>query len=115
MGRVLNEKDKIQYENTIKSYVDPKFLSYCPSASTFGVIDCDGTVHPCEILDKPLGKLSNFNYDFLKLWTSDQTKSIKKWIKKTKCHCSYECAMTYNVMSNYKYQPRLIKKGLGLK
>lgn len=115
MGRVLNEKDKIQYENTIKSYVDPKFLSYCPSASTFGVVDCDGTVHPCEILDKPLGKLSNFNYDFLKLWRSNQTKSVKKWIKKTKCHCSYECAMTYNVMSNYKYQPRLIKKGLGLK
>ena len=53
MGRVLNEKDKIQYENTIKSYVDPKFLSMS-SASTFGVVDCDGTVHPCEILDKPL-------------------------------------------------------------
>jgi radical SAM protein with 4Fe4S-binding SPASM domain len=114
IGRVLNEKDKIQHENNIKSYVEPKFLSYCPSASIFGVIDCDGTVHPCEILDKPLGKLSNFNYNFLNLWRSEKTKRVKKWIKDSKCHCSYECAMTYNVMSNYKYQPRLIKKGIGL-
>jgi len=113
ISRVINEKEKIQHENNIKMYIKPKFLSNCPSASIFGVIDCDGTVHPCEVLDKPLGKLSDFNSNFLDLWRSDKTKSVKKWIKDTKCNCTYECAMTYNVMSNYEYQPRLIKKGLG--
>ena len=115
MGRVLTEKDKIQHENNIKSYIEPKFISYCPSASIFGVIDCDGAVHPCEILDKPLGNLKDFGYDFLKLWRNEQSLSVKKWIKDTKCHCTYECAMTYNVMSNYQYQPRLIKKAIGIK
>lgn len=114
MSRVINEKEKIQHENNIQSYIEPKFISYCPSASIFGVIDYDGTVHPCELLDKPLGKLSDFDFNFLNLWKSKQTKKVKKWIKDTKCNCTYECAMTYNVMSNYKYQPRLIKKGLGL-
>ncbi len=114
MSRVINEKEKIQHENNIQSYLEPKFISYCPSASIFGVIDYDGTVHPCELLDKPLGKLSDFDFNFLNLWKSKKTKKVKKWITDTKCNCTYECAMTYNVMSNYKYQPRLIKKGLGL-
>ena len=113
-GRVLNEKDKIQYENNFKMYMNPHFISTCPSATIFGVITTDGTVHPCEVLDKPLGNLKKFNYDFLKLWHSEQSKNVAKWIKDSKCHCTYECAMTYNVMSNYKYQPRLIKKALGL-
>ncbi len=113
-GRVLNEKDKIQYENNFNSYTNPHFISYCPSAKIFGVIATDGTVHPCEVLDKPLGNLKDFNYDFKKLWNSEQCNEVANWIKKTKCHCTYECAMTYNVMSNYQYQPRLIKKALGL-
>ena len=112
-GRVLNEKDKIQYENNFMSYTDPHFISYCPSGKIFGVISTDGSVHPCEIIDKPLGNLNDFNFDFLKLWNSEQAKGVAKWVKETKCHCTYECAMTYNVMSNYKYQPRLIKKALG--
>ena len=45
---------------------------------------------------------------------SEKCREVANWIKNTKCHCTYECAMTYNVMSNYQYQPRLIKKALGL-
>ena len=47
MSRVINEKEKIQHLRIIsQSYIEPKFISYCPSASIFGVIDYGGTVHP---------------------------------------------------------------------
>ena len=32
----------------------------------------------------------------------------KKFILNTKCNCTYECALTYNILGNWRYQPSLI-------
>ena len=32
----------------------------------------------------------------------------KDFILKTNCNCSYECALTYNILGNWRYQPSLI-------
>ena len=53
------------YEIMKKQYLKPYFVSTCHAGSLFGIISADGTVHPCEILDKPLGNLKDFNYDFI--------------------------------------------------
>lgn len=90
--------------------MEPKFESYCPAGSIFGVIMSDGTVFPCEVLDKPLGNLKDYDYDFLKLWFDSEAINTKKWIKDTKCNCHWECAWTYNILSNVKYVPSLINK-----
>ena len=31
-----------------------------------------------------------------------------KYIKKTNCNCTYECALTYNILGNWRYQPSLV-------
>ena len=47
--------------------------------------------------------------DFMKIWQSSTGKQTKDFILKTNCNCTYECALTYNILGNWRYQHRLIK------
>ncbi len=107
--KVQNSKNKIQYELIADAYMKPKYVMPCVSGSIFGVIQADGTVYPCEILDKPIGKLKEYDFNFSNLWKNNIAKSTRKWIKETKCNCHWECAMTYNIISNKKYQYKIAK------
>ena len=97
-----------------ETYLKPKFYTNCVAGSIFGVVTSDGNVLPCEILDndKALGNLKDYNFDFMKLWNDTKGNQTRKWIKDTKCNCNWECAWTYNILSNVKYVPKLINKML---
>ena len=111
-GRLMNEKNLIVNEKISEYYLDPKFISPCHAGSLFGIIEADGTVKPCEILSDVIGNLRDYGMNFSKLWSSYQARILKRKIIKTKCHCSYECAWSFNVLGNYRYQPRLLKAAL---
>jgi len=109
-GRLHNKKDEISWNLTKKMYLKPHYISPCHAAGLFGIITASGLVYPCEILeDKMLGDLRKNDMDFMKIWKSKKTAETKDFIKKTNCHCSYECALTYNILGNWRYQPNLIK------
>ena len=36
----------------------------------------------------------------------------KNYILRNNCNCTYECALTYNILGNWRYQPKLIKSFL---
>ena len=112
-GRLQNQKNTIMYKNIISTYLEPKFISQCYAGSLFGVVSADGKVYPCEILEDTLGSLRDYNMDFMKLWSNEKTTKTKKWIKDTKCNCSYECAWSFNILSNTKYQKDLLLAALG--
>ena len=108
-GRLHNKKDHISWDLTKKMYMSPKYISPCHAGSLFGIITANGLVYPCEILeDKLLGDLRKNNMNFLEIWKNAETRKIKKFIKDTKCNCTYECALTYNILGNWRYQPSLI-------
>ena len=52
-------------------------------------INYDGGVWPCCVLgyDKQMGNLRDFNYDFEKLWKSDQANEVRKYIQNKNCAC----------------------------
>ena len=91
-----------------ETYLDPHYISHCPAGALFGVIGSKGEVYPCEVLDKQLGNLRDYDMDFMALWRDKKTLDVKKFIKETHCNCSYECAWTINVISNKKYIPRIL-------
>ena len=64
-------------------------------------------------MDKPLGSLRDYDLNFMKLWKDKAAKDTKKWIKDTKCNCTYECAWSFNILGNAKYQKDLILAALG--
>ena len=94
---------------TKKMYMEPNYISPCHAGSLFGIITANGMVYPCEILeDKFLGDLRKSNMNFKQIWQNQNTSDVKKFIKKTKCNCTYECALTYNILGNWRYQPSLM-------
>ena len=112
-GRLHNEKDKISWDLVKQMYLEPKYISPCHAGSLFGVISASGLIYPCEILeDKVLGDLRKNEMNFMKIWNNNETSNVKKFIKKTNCNCTYECALSYNILGNYRYQPKLIKAAL---
>jgi radical SAM protein with 4Fe4S-binding SPASM domain len=111
-GTIMNSKNIIVNKIFEKIYLNPQYVSHCPAGALFGVIGANGEVYPCEILDKPLGNLREYDLNFLKLWNNQATTNVKKFIKDTKCNCSYECAWSINIISNKKYIPQLIKHSI---
>ena len=104
----MNKKNEIMYNNIISTFLKPRFISYCYAGSLFGVISADGKVFPCEILKDSVGNLRDYNMNFLNLWEDHLAIKMKKWIKDTKCNCCYECAWSYNILGNMKYQKDLL-------
>ena len=108
-GKLHAEKDVIANKMVQEMYMKPKYISPCHAGSLFGVITASGSVYPCEILeDKKIGELRGYDMNFIKMWKEKKAKEIKKFILETKCNCTYECALSYNILSNWRYQPRLI-------
>ena len=112
-GRLMNKKNRILYNVIKRTYTDPAFISACRAGSLFGIIDAGGIVYPCEILDRPLGNVRDYGCDFMKLWGDTSAAQTRDWIKTSKCHCTYECAWSFNILSNFRYQPALIAAALG--
>ena len=62
-----------------------------------------------EILEnKIMGDLRENDMNLIKIWKNNSSNEIKKFIKDTKCNCTYECALSYNILGNWKYQTSLI-------
>ena len=98
-----------------KMYLEPKYISPCHAGSLFGIISSKGKVHPCEILEgKELGDLRENDMDLMKIWNNQKAKDTKNFILKSKCNCTYECALSYNILGNWRYQPKLAAAALKL-
>ena len=114
-GRLHQKKDIMSWEMIKKMYLEPKYISPCHAGSLFGIITSKGKIHPCEILEgKELGDLRENDMDFMKIWNNQKTKDTKNFILKSKCNCTYECALSYNILGNWRYQPQLIKSAFDL-
>ena len=112
-GRLHNEKDKISWDLIKQMYLEPKYISPCHAGSLFGIISASGLIYPCEILeDKVLGDLRKNYMNFMNIWRNESSSEAKKFIKDTKCNCTYECALAFNILGNYRYQHKLIKAAL---
>ena len=114
-GRLHRKKDFISWKLIKKMYLKPHYISMCFAGRLFGVIAANGDIFPCEILeDKKLGNLRDKDMDFHQLWNSKENYDTRSFIKKSKCNCTYECALSYNILGNYRYQLGLLKSAFNL-
>lgn len=107
-GKIHQKKDIISYEMVKQMYLKPKFISRCHAGGLFGIITANGKVFPCEILEKNLmGDLRENDMNLMKIWRNNASNETRKFIKKSNCNCTYECALSYNILGNWRYQPSL--------
>lgn len=85
-----------------------RFLVPCTAGSLFGTIMADGSVTPCELLAAryPLGNLRDCNMDFSSIWNSAGAEKVRQMIRDSRCHCTFECAWTVNVLGRTTFWPR---------
>ena len=76
------------------------------------VVSETGDVFPCEILGKKMGNIKEFEYDISKVLQRNESKNLRKWIKDTKCKCTFECATAANIVWNYKNVPKIAGSAL---
>ncbi len=91
-------------------YLYQKYQFDCVAGKRLVVISERGEVRPCEILNDSLGNLRDYNYDMQELMKSQKVKDTQKWIRCTKCHCTFECATNVSVLYDVKGYPDLIKR-----
>lgn len=112
-ANVLDAKEKLSDEIIYRTITEDKYLIPCYAGRTICVINENGVVKPCEILDDTFGNIRDFDYDFRKLWKSGEAKELRKRIIRDKCYCSHECFITNNILFNLRMWTRIIKKLMG--
>lgn len=99
----------------IKRILDGKFRGGgCAAGTIGGVIYSDGSVMPCEMLDKSYGNVRDFNYDLRSLWNSQVADETRNWIQDTECQCTQECFISISVLIQPEWWPSLIRERLRL-
>lgn len=69
-----------------------------------------GDVYPCELLEKKMGNVRDYNYDMRRLLQSAESKMVIDKIDKNNCYCSHECYFTTNILFNPRMYGRLLKE-----
>ena len=99
--------NSVTRENLMRTVFDDEYVSSCVAGRKLLVVSEVGEVLPCEILGKSIGNLRNHDWDLNKLLKENSVKELQKWIKDTKCKCSFECALAANVVWKSKNYSRV--------
>ncbi|MCD6093952.1 MAG: radical SAM protein [Candidatus Omnitrophica bacterium] len=92
----------------LKIIQEEKFQTSCYAGVLSAVIYEQGDVYPCELLDRKMGNLRKFDYDFKRLWVSSEAREIKREIRESRCFCRHECNLPINIFFNLKFWGRFL-------
>jgi len=104
--------NSVSRENLMRTVFDEEFVTSCVAGRKLLVVSETGEVQPCEILGKSIGNLRNHDWDLKKLLKENEVKKMQKWIKDTKCKCSFECALAANVVWKPKNYPKVLSSAV---
>jgi len=113
---ILNAKRIVRPKLIAKTVRENRYQIPCYAGSLGGAMFSQGQVLPCELLvDKVMGNVRDYDYDFKKIWFSKKADEIRKWIRQSKCFCTYECFLTINILFNPLMLPQVLKEWGALK
>ena len=87
----------------------------CVAGKKMIVVTERGEVLPCEILNQKMGHLKDHGYDLKKLLNTPQAINLVDWIRRTKCHCTFECALSTSIIHHKGSYPRLMWRALKIR
>ncbi len=102
-------------EHVARTVRENRELMPCLAGILSGVLYSNGDVFPCELLDRKIGNIRDFGFDFRKLWETERARKTRDFIKDTKCFCTHECFYYTNMLMNPGNLPRVAGKIVQLK
>ncbi len=107
--RILSSRQYLGSHLLSKIYSQRCYITPCYAGSLLAILRENGDIYPCEILNLKMGNLKDFDFNLKKLWYSKAAQEVRRKIKKTKCFCTYECAMTLNTLFNPRHLLTILK------
>lgn len=74
----------------------------CTAGALSAVIQHDGTVWPCELLDAPMGSLRDHGWDLTRLWHAPQAAAARERVRHGACACTHENTLTMSVLYDWQ-------------
>ncbi len=113
---VLNAKRIVRPRIITRTVRERRYQIPCYAGSLGGAMFSEGQVLPCELhVDKVIGNVRDVDYDFKKLWFGPAGEEMRRYVRDTKCFCTYECFLTVNILFNPLVLPRVAKEWAALK
>lgn len=82
----------------------------CAAGSLGGVIFNDGQVGACELLERTIGNIRDYDYDLPRLWNSPAAVDLRNWIQDTKCQCTQECFLSMSLLIQPRHWPGIVRE-----
>ena len=115
MFRILHNVLRMMFRINIETLEQDKMIVPCVAGSKMVTLDDQGQIKPCEMLEHiqetdrfGLGNVRDYDYDIPVLMRSAKACGVRKWIRDTECHCTFECANMANVVFNYRTWPKVV-------
>ncbi|MAF95307.1 MAG: hypothetical protein CMM60_06090 [Rhodospirillaceae bacterium] len=109
---VMKAKDTVMAHALAQTYEQNASLYSCYGGQLLGVLKDNGELFACEQLNTPFGNVREAGYDLSKVWESAQAQEEREQIKNRRCHCTYECTMSSNILFNPRFYPKLLSSYL---
>ncbi|MBN1826544.1 MAG: radical SAM protein [Candidatus Eisenbacteria bacterium] len=103
---VVNAMKNLRQDLVLRELRREPPLVSCTAATLAGVVYPNGDVYPCEVLRERIGNLREHGYDFRRVWFSERGEEVRRMIRETHCHCTFECFLTNNIL----FQPRMLPR-----
>ena len=84
----------------------------CVAGKKMIVVTEKAEVLPCEILNRSLGSLKDVDYNVPALLATPKAVELVDWIRRTKCHCTFECALATSIIFHRPSYPRVVWRAL---
>ncbi len=84
----------------------------CLAGERILVLTPEGTVYPCEMLDRPFGNVRDFNYSMKDILDTPQAKETLAFIRDRCCSCTHECAIHASLLLNWRHYPKILWRTL---
>jgi hypothetical protein len=112
----LNAKRIVRPRIIAETVKERSYQIPCFAGTLGGAMFSEGQVLPCEMhVDRSIGNVRDVDYDFRKLWFGPKGKEMRRYVRDTRCFCTYECFLTVNILFNPLVLPRVAKEWLALK
>jgi MoaA/NifB/PqqE/SkfB family radical SAM enzyme len=112
----INAKRIVRHQLIAKIVRTNEYQIPCYAGNLGGAMFANGDVYPCELLiDRKLGNVRDAGYDFRAIWASPEAEASRRFIRESKCFCTYECFLTINILFNPRMMPAVLKEWSSLK
>lgn len=112
LARFVHAKERLSAKTVLETIDTGQFQVPCYAGALSAVISEEGDVYACEMLGNKLGNLRESGYDMAAIWKGERARSMRSFIRDTKCFCTHECNMSINLLFNPAVYPRIAREML---